>query len=351
MKDIRLGSQIIGEGKPAYIIAEMSGNHAGDFSKAVEIIKAAKECGANAVKLQTYTPDTITLNSNKKDFQIPSTNPWKEFNTLYAVYEKGYTPWEWHAELFKIAKEIGIDIFSTPFDGTAVDLLESLNVPFYKIASPEITHIPLIKKIAKIGKPVIFSTGVGEISDIELAVQTLKQNGCNEIIILKCTSSYPAPPESMNLRTIPNLAQTFDCLSGLSDHSLGIGIPVAAVTLGASVIEKHFILEKDNNSVDGFFSLDRKEFTDMVTEIRKAEKSLGRVSYEIDEEGKKNYWGRRSIYVCAKIKAGDIITEKNIQCVRPHFGLHPKHYEEVLGKKVNCDLDYGDPLSFDVIEK
>jgi pseudaminic acid synthase len=350
MKNIKIGRKEIGQGLPSYIIAEMSGNHCGNFELAVEIIKAAKKCGADAVKLQTYTPDTITLNSEKEDFKIPSSNPWSSFNTLYKVYEKGFTPWEWHADLFKIAKEVGIDIFSSPFDETAVDLLESLGAPAYKIASPEITHIPLLEKVAKTGKPVIVSTGVAQLVDIDLAVKTLKKHGCSDIILLKCTSSYPAPPESIHLKTIPNLSETFDCLAGLSDHTLGLGVPIGAVALGATVIEKHFILEKTPDSVDGFFSLDQQEFTSMVDEIRKLEKALGKVNYELDQEGMKNYWGRRSLYISASIKKGEVLTEKNMKCVRPSFGLHPKHYFEVLGKKVNRDLELGDRLSFDVID-
>ena len=349
--EIKLGKKIIGNDHSTYIIAEMSGNHCGDLATAFKIIEAAKEVGADAVKLQTYTPDTITLNSDKEDFRLPAANPWSSFNTLYKVYEKAFTPWEWHKALFDKAREVGIDIFSSPFDESAVDLLEELGTPIYKIASPEITHIPLIKKVAKTGKPVIFSTGVAELSDIELAVKTLKENGCHEIIILKCTSSYPAPPESINLKTIPNLKETFQCLAGLSDHTLGTGIPVAAVALGASVIEKHFILEKDEKSVDGFFSLDKREFKEMVDEIRKVEKAIGKVSYAIDEEGKKNYWGRRSLYVSGSIKKGEIITAENIKCVRPFYGLHPKFYEEVLGKKASKDLNFGDRLTFESIEK
>lgn len=350
MKTIKIGNKKIGADQPTYIIAEMSGNHCGDFEKAVEIIRAAKACGADAVKLQTYTPDTITLKSDNEDFRLPSTNPWSSFNTLYSVYEKGYTPWEWHQDLFKIAADVGIDIFSSPFDETAVDLLESLNAPIYKIASPEITHIPLLKKVAQTKKPVIVSTGVAELVDIELAVKTLKDNGCKDIILLKCTSSYPAPPESINLKTIPDLAKRFECLSGISDHTLGVGVPIGAVALGAKVIEKHFILEKTQDSVDGFFSLDIAEFTMMVSEVRKLEKAIGKVSYKLDEEGMKNYWGRRSLYISSPVQKGETLTAQNVKCVRPHFGLHPKHYFEILGKKVNKDLKAGDRLSLDVIE-
>ena len=340
----------IGINHPVYIVAEMSANHCGNYDKAVEIIRQAKKCGANAIKLQTYTPDTITLDCNNKDFCIPSSNPWAQNNTLYELYKKAFTPWEWHQGLFEEARKIGIDIFSSPFDETAADFLEELNVPAYKIASPEITHIPLLEKVAKTGKPVILSTGVAKLEDIELAVSTLRNNGCDDICLLKCTSSYPAPLESINLKTIPDLSKRFSCLSGLSDHSLGNTVAIGAVALGAAVIEKHFILEKDKESVDSFFSLDKDEFKVFVDEIRNVEKALGKVIYELDEEGKKNYWGRRSLYVSKAIKKGESITSENIKCVRPHFGLHPKNYSKVLNRKVKRELKKGDRLSFDDIE-
>lgn len=351
MKDIKLGSKIIGKNKPAYIIAEMSGNHCGNFEKAVEIIKAAKEIGADAIKLQTYTPDTITLNTDKDDFKLPSNNPWNNFNTLYKVYEKGFTPYEWHKDLFKIAKDVGIDIFSSPFDETAVELLESINTSVYKIASPEITHIPLLEMVARTKKPVIMSTGVAELEDVELAVKTLRENGCEDIVLLKCTSSYPAPPESINLRTIPDMKARFQCHSGLSDHTLGLGVPLGAIALGATVIEKHFILEKTPDSVDGFFSLDKSEFKNLILEIRNLEKAMGKVSYTLDEEGRKNFWGKRSLYISASVKKGEKLTNENVKCVRPFYGLHPRYYNEILGKVVTKDLELGDRLSFDVIEK
>lgn len=346
----KIGNVSVGKDSPTFIIAEMSGNHGGSLEGALEVVRAAKKTGADAVKLQTYTPDTITLNSDKPDFLIPSTNPWQSHNNLYSLYQKAYTPWEWHAPLFAEAKKLGIEIFSSPFDESAVELLESLGAPAYKIASPEITHIPLLERVARTGKPVIVSTGTAELPDIELAVRTIRACGNDQIVLLKCTASYPAPPESIHLRTIPDMARQFSCVTGLSDHTLGIGVPVASVALGAAMIEKHFILSKDVDSVDGFFSLDLAEFTLLVQEVRKVEKALGNPSYALDSEGKKNAWGRRSIYVRADVKRGELISEKNIQVVRPSFGLHPKHWKEVLGKKAKRDLFLGDRLSLDDLE-
>jgi len=348
---MKINNFLIGETSQTYIIAEMSGNHCGELEYAKKIIRAAKEAGANAVKLQTYTADTITLNCDKEDFQIPSDNPWATKNTLYELYNEAHTPWEWHKELFAEAKEVKIDIFSSPFDHSALELLESLCAPAYKIASPEITDIPLIKAIALTKKPVILSTGVANKADIELALKTLKDNGCKDVVILKCTSSYPSPPETINLRTMVDFKESFNCLYGLSDHTLGIGIPVASVAMGASVIEKHFILERTDKSVDGFFSLDKKEFKQMVDEIRKVEKALGVVNYEIDDESKKNLWGRRSLYISDKVKKGETFSSKNVRSVRPHYGLHPKYFENILGKKATKDLELGDRLSWDCVHR
>lgn len=344
-----IGPHLLGEGERCYIVAEMSGNHGGKLEQALEIVKAAKEAGADAVKLQTYTPDSITLKCEKKDFMIPGGNPWSENKYLYNLYEKAQTPVEWHAPIFKYAKEIGITVFSSPFDFKAVELLHSLDAPAYKLASPEITDIPLIKLMASKGKPIIISTGMSEASDIELALKTIRDQGNNQIIVLKCTSSYPAAPESMNLKTIPDIAKRFNCLSGLSDHSMGIVAPVAAVALGASFIEKHFVLSKTDDSVDAFFSLDKEEFAQMVQAVRIAEKTLGAISYEPTEDVNKNFWARRSLYVSCDIKKGEAFTPENIRSVRPSHGLHPKHYEEVLGKKAKQDLTLGDRLSWDVI--
>ena len=349
-RSIKIGNREISLSTPAYIIAEMSANHGGDFKKALDIIHAAKDAGADAVKLQTYRADTITLNSDKEDFTIPSDNPWSDHKTLYSIYEKAFTPWEWHEDLIKEGSKIGIDVFSSPFDLSAVDLLESLNVIAYKIASPEITDIQLLKKVAQTGKPVIVSTGLAELNDIELAVKTLREYGCRDVVLLKCTSSYPAPAEEMNLRTIPDMAERFDCLTGLSDHTLGIGVPIAAIPLGARLIEKHFMLNKSDNSVDGFFSLDPQGFTQMVNEIRKIEKALGKIDYSLSPGSKKSIFAKRSLYVSKDIKKGELITQENIKSVRPSYGLHPKEWDAVIGKKTTKDLEKGDRLSWKVID-
>ncbi|MEW6989345.1 pseudaminic acid synthase [Colwelliaceae bacterium 6441] len=347
---IQINDKLINEASPCYIIAEMSANHGGDFDRAIAIIHAAKESGADAVKLQTYTADTITLKSNLADFRLPSDNKWQEHQTLHALYEKAYTPWEWHDALFKEAKKIGIDIFSAPFDQSAVELLEELNCPVYKIASPEITDIPLIKCVALTGKPVILSTGLSTLEDIELAIETLENNGCFQYVFLKCTTAYPAPPEDINLKTIPDMSKRFGCLSGISDHSLSHSVPVAAVTLGAKVIEKHFTLDKTDTSVDAFFSLSPDEFSAMVNEVRLIEKALGKVSYEISPASQKNILARRSLYISADIVKGGEITVNNIQSVRPSYGLHPKYYDDVIGKKVLKSMKKGERLQLKFIE-
>lgn len=350
MQRIKIGSKYIGENDPIYIIAEMSGNHRGSLETALQILRAAAKSGADAVKLQTYTADTITLNSDKEDFHLPEESPWTESKTFYQLYSEAFTPWEWHEALFDEAHKLGVDIFSSPFDESAVDLLEELGACAYKIASPEVTHIPLLKKVAATKKPVIVSTGVAELSDIELAIKTLRENGCNEIIILKCSTVYPAAPEFLNLRTIPNIEQTFGVIPGFSDHSIGIAASIVAVALGAKVIEKHFTLTSKDKSVDSFFSLEASEFERMIKEIRVAEKSLGVIRYELDTNGKNSSRGRRSLYISADIKAGEKITKQNIKCVRPAFGLHPKYWEEVIGRKVRKNLEAGDRLRLEDIE-
>ena len=349
-RSINIGNKKITLTSPAYIIAEMSANHCGDFDKAIDIIHAAKDSGADAVKLQTYRADTMTLDSDKEDFRIGSDNPWTEHKMLYPLYEKASTPWEWHEDLIKEGSKIEIDVFSSPFDLSSVDLLEGLNVIAYKIASPEITDIQLLKKVAQTGKPVIVSTGLAELKDIELAVNTLREYGCSDVVLLKCTSSYPAPFEEINLRTIPDMAEIFDCLTGLSDHTLGIGVPIAAVSLGARVIEKHFMLSKSDDSIDGFFSLDPEEFKQMTSEIRKIEKALGQIDYSLSPSSKKNIFAKRSLYVSKDIKKGELITQENIKSVRPSYGLHPKEWDSVIGKKTTKYLEKGDRLSWDVID-
>lgn len=347
--NININGKNINEYSPCYLIAEMSANHSGDFNKAIELIHAAKACGADAIKLQTYRADTITLDCDNEDFKLPSDNAWEAHSTLYKLYEKAYTPWEWHQALFEEAKKIDIDIFSAPFDISAVDFLETLACPVYKIASPEITDIALIKRVAQTGKPVILSTGLAAQEDIELAITTLENNGCQQYAFLKCTTAYPAPAEDINLNTMVDMSQKYKCVVGLSDHSLGNCVPIAAVALGARIIEKHFVLDKNDPSVDAFFSLDPNEFGTMVDDIRFIEKALGKVDYSISPASKKNMLARRSLYVCQDIAEGESITLDNIQSVRPSYGLHPKNLEKVLGMTAKEPLKKGDRLKLSVL--
>lgn len=328
-----------------YIIAELSANHGGKIEIAKETIKAAKEIGANAIKLQTYTADTLTLDSDKDDFIIKGGTLWDD-RKLYDLYKEAYLPWEWHQELFDYAREIGIDIFSSPFDKTAVDFLEQFNPSAYKIASFEITDYELIRYTASKGKPIIISTGIATIDEIQDAVEICRAEGNNDIILLKCTSAYPAALEDANLMTIPNLAETFGVISGFSDHTLGATAPVVATTLGAKVIEKHFILDKSIGGADADFSLDKKEFSEMIKAVRDAEKLLGKVDYSMTEKKKKSRQFSRSLYVAEDIKEGEVITEQNVRSVRPRYGLHPKYFKKILGKKVLKDLKFGNPLHF-----
>lgn len=347
---IRIGNQEIGSGKPVFIVAEMSGNHGGSLKKAKEIVRAAKRAGADAIKLQTYTADTITLRCDLPDFLLSSDSPWSAHRSLWDLYNEAHTPWEWHAELFSLSRELGLEIFSSPFDETAVDFLEKLDVAAYKIASPEINHIPLLEKVAKTGKPIILSTGISELADIVEAMEVLKSSGAKEIIVLKCTSTYPAPANEANLRTITEIQSRFGVLPGLSDHTEGEVSALIAVALGASVIEKHFMLDDSSSTVDSFFSLGESRFARLVENIRLAEQSLGQVSYEITPSAQQSVKGRRSIYVSALIKKGDVLTRNNIKVVRPSFGLHPRHFSEVLGRCVRRDVLAGERLSWDVIE-
>ena len=329
-------------GPHTYIIAELSANHGGRIETAVESIKAAKEAGADAIKLQTYTADILTLDSNKEDFIIKGGTIW-DGKKLYDLYKEAHLPWEWHEELFNYARKIGIDIFSSPFDKSAVDFLEQFDPSAYKIASFEITDYELIRYTASKGRPMIISTGIATIGEIQDAVDICRSEGNNNIILLKCTSAYPAPLEEANLRMIPNLAETFGVISGFSDHTLGITAPVAAVTLGAKVIEKHFILDKSIGGPDADFSLDKKEFAQMVKAVRDTEKLLGKVDYSMSEKKKKSRQFARSLYVAEDIKEGETITETNVRSVRPGYGLHPKHLKDVLGKKAIKDLEKGTP--------
>ena len=344
---MKIGNKGIGKDNPVFIIAELSANHNGSIETAIQSIKAAKRAGADCIKLQTYTPDTITLNSNKEDFLIKGTI-WEGKN-LYNLYEEAYTPWEWHKKLFKAAAEEGLICFSSPFDKTAVDFLEDLNVPAYKIASFEITDIPLIEYTASKGKPVIISTGIAGQEDIELALDACRRMGNNDIALLKCTSQYPAPMEDANIVMIKDLVERFNVLSGLSDHTIGSTVPIVATAMGAKIIEKHFILDKSIGGPDASFSMDEQEFYEMVKSVREAEKAMGEVNYTLTEKQKKGRNFSRSLYVAEDIKAGEVITEKNVRSVRPGFGMHPKHYSEVLGKKTKVNLGKGTRLSFDYL--
>lgn len=333
-----------------FIIAELSANHGHNIETAKKSIKAAQECGANAVKIQTYTADTLTLDCNNDYFQIDTGTIW-DGTTLYKLYQEAYTPWEWHKELFNYAKEIGIEIFSTPFDKTAVDLLEELNTPIYKIASFEINDIPLIEYAASKGKPMIISTGVGTEEEIKEAVEACKRVGNNDITLLQCTSQYPAKLEDANLIMIKDLAERFGVKSGLSDHTMGSLVASTAVAMGAEVIEKHFIIDRNIGGPDSSFSMTPDEFKEMVENIRNVEKMIGKVSYEITEKKRKSFKFKRSLFVSRDIKMGEILTEENIKSVRPSDGISPKYYKEVLGKKVKRDLQFGTPLLFEDIEE
>ncbi|QKF72303.1 pseudaminic acid synthase [Aliarcobacter faecis] len=324
-----------------FIIAELSANHNGSLQTALETIKAAKEIGANAIKLQTYTADTITLNSKNPDFMIDGGTLWDGKN-LYELYQEAYTPWEWHKELFDYARSLDIDIFSTPFDKSAVDFLEQFNPTSYKIASFEITDYELVRYTASKQKPIIISTGIATIDEIQDVVNICKSVGNENIILLKCTSEYPAKLEEANLKTIPNMKETFGVEVGFSDHTLGHIAPIVAVTLGAKVIEKHFILDKSIGGADSGFSLDKQEFSELVKAVRDSEKLLGIVDYSLNEKRKKQRRFARSLYICKDVKVGEKFSEENIKSVRPFYGLHPKHLKDILGKTAKKDYKFGD---------
>lgn len=350
MKEITIADRIINENAPCFIVAEMSANHNQNFDQAVVIVKAAKDAGADAIKLQTYTPETITLDSAAEYFQIQHGTLW-DGQTLYNLYKEAYTPWEWQSKLKKVAEELGLIFFSSPFDKTAVDFLEEMNVPAYKIASPEITDIPLIEYIASKGKPVIISTGMATFEEIQEAVEAARNGGAKQIALLKCTSTYPAKPEEMNLRTIPYLAETFQIPIGLSDHTLGIAVPVAAISLGASIIEKHFTLSRSIPGPDSAFSLEPQEFKSMVEAIRTVEKALGEAHFELSPQEVKNRAFRRSLFVVKDMKAGEIFTDENVRSIRPAQGLLPKYLQVVLGRRAAQDITRGTPLNWQHVGK
>ena len=346
---IKIANLKISYDRPTFIIAELSANHNHKFDLAVETIKAAKRAGANAIKLQTYTADTITLDCKADDFKIKQGTIW-DGKYLYDLYKEAYTPWEWHKELFRVAIEEGLICFSSPFDKTAVDFLENLNTPAYKIASFEITDIQLIEYVASKGKPVIISTGIAGLEDIELALETCKKIGNEQVILLKCTSSYPAPIDESNLVMIPEMARRFGVITGLSDHTMGITAPIVAVTLGAKVIEKHFILDRAFGGPDASFSLNESEFTSMVKAVREAEIAGGKVDYTLTDKMLKSREFSRSLYVVEDIKVGELITEKNVRSIRPGYGLHPKFYYDILQRKAKIDLVKGTPLNKEHID-
>lgn len=350
MSYIEVRERRIGTGEPTYIIAEISANHNQNYEEAARLIHAAKDAGADAVKLQTYTPDTITIDCRSEHFSIGKGTLW-EGRYLYDLYREAYTPWEWHSRLFDVARELKIDIFSAAFDPSAVDFLEELSVPLHKVASFEIVDIPLIEKMASTKKPLIISTGMATLGEIEEAVQAARTAGAKQIALLKCTSAYPAPPEEMNLRTIPHLSEAFGVPVGLSDHTLGIEVPVVAVSLGACIIEKHFTLSRSAKGPDSAFSLEPSEFRSMVRSIRVAEKAVGRVHYGVSEQEAKSRVFRRSLFVVRDIKMGEEFTEENIRSIRPGYGLHPRHLKDVLGRRAACDVKRGTPLTQDMVAR
>jgi pseudaminic acid synthase len=332
-------------GHKVFIIAELSANHNGSLDIALDSVRAAKRAGADCIKLQTYTADTITINSDKEDFIIKGTI-WEGKN-LYQLYKEAYTPWEWHQAIFDEAKKEGLICFSSPFDKSSVDFLERLNVPAYKIASFEITDIPLIEYIASKGKPIIISTGIADLKDIELALEACRGIGNNNIALLKCTSSYPAPIEEANMSMLKDFEERFGVISGLSDHTMGSTVPVVATCFGARIIEKHFILDRSIGGPDASFSMNEQEFTDMVKAVREAEKAIGVINYNLTDKQRKGRDFCRSLYVVEDISKGDIITEKNVRSIRPGFGLHPKYYNEVIGSVAKKDLEKGDRLTIE----
>jgi len=338
----------INDGK-TFIIAEMSANHLQDFNRAKKIIDAAAYSGADAIKLQTYRPDTITIDCKGKEFLATPGSPWEGMN-LYELYEKAYTPWEWHEELIRYSKEKGLICFSAPFDLSAIDFLEKLEVPAYKIASYEIEDIPLIKKVASTGKPIILSTGIATIEDIDRAIDTCINEKNRNIILLKCLSAYPAPYNQMNLKTIPNMRETFEVEVGISDHTLGTEVAIASVALGATVVEKHLTLSREDGGADSMFSMEPQEFKKMVNEIRNVEKAMGKISYRLTEKQILSKERGRSLYIVEDINKGECFTTKNIKSIRPGFGLKPRYYEEIIGKYATCDLKKGTALNWNMVE-
>ena len=345
---ISIAGRQIGSNQATYVVAEMSANHHQDFDQAVRLVHAVKDVGADAVKLQTYTPDTLTIDCDNQHFQIDKGTIWEGRN-LYELYGEAYTPWDWQPKLQEIANDLGLELFSTPFDHSAVDFLEEMGVPAYKVASFELIDLPLIRRIARTGKPIIMSTGMATLSEIDEAVHTARQAGATQIALLKCTSAYPALPEEMNLRTISHLSEAFGLPVGLSDHTLGIAVPVAAVALGACLVEKHFTLSRDLPGPDSAFSLEPQEFRAMVEAIRVAETALGEIRYEMTKEETSSRVFRRSLFVVEDLESGEVFTEQNVRSIRPGYGLHTRYLDEVLGRRAACDVEKGTPLGWDLV--
>ncbi|MFH1148453.1 MAG: pseudaminic acid synthase [Pseudomonadota bacterium] len=346
---IEIDGHRVGPGYPVYVVAELSANHSQEFDKAVELIKAAKVCGADAVKLQTYTPDTITIACKKEYFRIQKGTVWEGLE-LYDLYSQAYTPWEWQPRLKAVAEELGMDLFSSAFDFSSVQFLEEIGVPAYKIASFEIVDLPLIEKVARTGKPIIISTGMATLGEIEDAVNAARGAGATQIALLKCTSAYPASPDEMNLQTIPHLAETFQVPVGLSDHSLTIAVPVSAVSIGACIIEKHLTLSRAISGPDSVFSLEPGEFRSMVDEVRIAEKAIGGVHYSLTDRESSSRTFRRSLFVVKDMKARDTFTEENLRSIRPGHGLPPKYISRILGKRAARDIERGTPLDWEMVD-
>jgi pseudaminic acid synthase len=346
---MKIGKYLLNKNSSVFIIAELSANHNGSIETAIETIRAAKRAGADAIKLQTYTSDTMTIDCQKDDFIIKGTI-WDKQN-LYKLYQQAYTPWEWHEQLFQVAKTEGLECFSSPFDKTAVDFLEELNTPAYKIASFEITDIPLIEYVASKGKPVIISTGIAELEDIQLAVDTCRKVGNNDIALLKCTSSYPAPIDEANMVMIKDLTDHFQVIPGLSDHTMGSTVPVVATAYGAKIIEKHFILDRSIGGPDASFSMNENEFKEMVKAVREAELAIGKLDYNLTPKQLKGKDFSRSLYVVEDIKVGELFTKNNVKSIRPGFGLHPKYYNTILGEVSNNDIEKGTRFSLEFIKK
>jgi pseudaminic acid synthase len=350
MNGFQIGDRQIGTDQPVYVVAELSANHNHELDQAIRLIQAAKESGADAVKVQTYTPDTITIRSDHEYFQIRGGTIW-DGRTLHELYGEAYTPWDWQPKLKRVADDLGLDFFSSAFDSTAVDFLESMGVPAYKVASCELVDVPLLQKISRTGKPLILSTGMATIEEIEEAVQTARQAGARQIALLRCTSAYPALPGEMNLRTIPELARRFEVPAGLSDHSMNIAVPVAAVALGACIIEKHFTLSRSLKGPDSAFSLEPAEFKAMVEAVRVAEKSLGEIHFGPTDSERSSRIFRRSLFVVEAVRRGETFSPENIRSIRPGYGLHTRHLPQIVGKRAACDIERGTPLSWDLVAK